>query len=55
MQKNDKIYLLDNSEGEVLEYDNLNIVIPKKTRYKNIRNKVSGQDNIHPTNIPLVR
>jgi len=34
MQKNDKIYLLDNSEGEVLEYDNLKIVLPKKPRLK---------------------
>ena len=34
MQKNDKIYLLDNSDGEVLEYDNLKIVLPKKPRFK---------------------
>ena len=34
MQKNDKVYLIEGSEGDVLEFDNLNIVIPKKPRYK---------------------
>ena len=34
MQKNDKVYLIEGSEGNVLEFDNLNIVIPKKPRYK---------------------
>ena len=28
------IYLTEGSEGEVLEFDNLKIVLPKKPRYK---------------------
>ena len=34
MQKNDIIYLTEGSEGDVLEFDNLKIVLPKKPRYK---------------------
>ena len=34
MQKSDTIYLIEGSEGEVLEYDNLKIVLPKKPRFK---------------------
>jgi hypothetical protein len=34
MQKSDKVYLIEGSEGEVLEFDNLKIVLPKKPRLK---------------------
>mgnify|MGYP003133836301 FL=1 len=34
MQKSDMIYLTEGSEGEILEFDNLKIVLPKKPRYK---------------------
>ncbi|MDB4335739.1 hypothetical protein OAA03_00600 [bacterium] len=34
MQKSDTIYLIEGSEGDVLEFDNLKIVLPKKPRYK---------------------
>ena len=34
MQGNDTIYLIEGSEGDALEFDNLKIVLPKKPRYK---------------------
>ena len=34
MQKSDTIYLIEGSKGEVLEFENLKIVLPKKPRDK---------------------
>ena len=34
MQENNTIYLSEESHGEVMEFDNLKIVLPKKPRYK---------------------
>ena len=39
MQKSDKIYLIEGSEGEVLEFDNLKIVLPKKPKKKDIQSQ----------------
>ena len=34
MQESNTIYLSKDSHGEVMEFDNLTIVLPKKPRYK---------------------
>ena len=33
MQENNTIYLIKDSHGEVMEFDNLKIVLPKRPRY----------------------